>query len=557
MKLSTVLVLAFIFSYILNYIYFNSKKTSFDIVNDMGMGYNIGNVLTFNCCSNFEELKKENEQIKIYGTLFPTKHNINKIKKYGFKTIRFQVNYTIISNNNDKHFSEWISKIKEVIKFIINENMYCILSVLHDEEFWKKKEKNGKEKYINLWKQIANELMNYDEHLIFESNNNVNYQDFYYVENDINIEDRNNYISYGSDYPSDISSDDDYYDNDDYIHKYYLIPLLNTTQSFIDIIRKSGGLNKERLLIITGLNNEFELLNTFTYEMPNDPANKSAISLHYYIPLDYPDYDNDDIYMDWYNNKNDYYLANPVNKWGNINDYKTILEKFNLLKTIFTDKGIPVIITEVGMMTEQKKESNFIIEFLYVLFSITEEYDGIMSCLWDISEKIGADIYFYNKETNQWKDKKIIDNLYKISKLKYIQISEFYIETNLITEIWPAHTNNYYINIGTRKPLKILLNARIKGDYNDDFSFYFSIGERNNNWIEVSLEKKFGKKQYDGTTLFTFDISSFDCFNFIDCHIFYGAEYFFINNITIEFEEHFISLDYQSYKSAILKDINN
>ena len=102
MNLLTALLIVFIFSYILNYIYFNSKKTAIDIVNDMGLGYNFGNVLTFNCCSNFEELKIENEQIKIYGTIFPTKHNINKIKKYGFKTIRFQVTYMKITNDNGK-----------------------------------------------------------------------------------------------------------------------------------------------------------------------------------------------------------------------------------------------------------------------------------------------------------------------------------------------------------------------------------------------------------------------------------------------------------------------
>jgi hypothetical protein len=291
--------------------------------------------------------------------------------------------------------------------------------------------------------------------------------------------------------------------------------------------------------------------------MPNDPANKSAISLHYYIPSEYPDIFSEDVFMDWYDNNNNYYNSIPMNEWGKINDYKTIIDKFNLLKTIFTDKGIPVIIAEVGMMTEQRKGINSIIEFLYVLFSITQEYDGIMSCLWDIHEKIGEDIYFYNKETNQWKDKKIIDNLYKISKLNFIQISKFYIETNLIIEMGDKLSTRYYINLEEKRPLKILLNARYKGEFDVDFSFYFTIGERSEFWINISLEKKFGKKQYDGTTIFTVDVSSFDCYNFLEaCHS-YGEEYFIINNITVEFEEHFKSIDYQSYKSAILEEINN
>ena len=564
MNLPIILIFAFIFSYILNYIYFNSKKTAIDIVNDMGMGYNLGNVLTFNCCNNFEELKLENEQVKIYGTIFPTKHNIIKIKKYGFKTIRFQVIYTNITNDNDKLFSKWISKIKEIIKFAINENMYFILSVLHDGEFWKREGKNGKDKYVSLWNHIANELMNYDEHLIFESNNDVNYQqDFFFDENDINIDFDDNYISYGSDYPSDITRDDDNYDgdddyggDDDFNDNNDYITLLNTTQSFIDTIRNTGGLNKERLLIITGIKNELELTNTFTYEMPKDPANKFAISLHYYIPIDYLNVYSEDIPMDWLDSNNNLYETNPINEWGSIKDYKAIIEKFTLLKTIFTDKGIPVIITEVGMMTEQRKENNSIIEFLYILFSITEDYDGIMSCLWDISEKIGEDIYFYNKERNQWKNKKIIDNLYKISKLKYIQISEFYIKTNLVTETETTY-GHYFINLESRKPLKIFLNARLKGEFYDDFAFEILIFDNNYDWSIISLEKEFGKKQYDGTTLFTIDISSLDCYDLIEAYLTYGEDNFILNNITVEFNESFFSLDYKSYKSAVLKDINN
>ena len=563
MNLPTALLFFFIFSYILNYIYFNSKKTAIDIVNDMGLGYNLGNVLAFNCCSNFEELKIENEQIKIYGTIFPTKHNINKIKKYGFKTIRFQVIYMNITNDNDKLNSEWISKIKEVIKFIINENMYCILSIRHDGEFWKIEGKNGKDKYVNLWKQIANELINYDEHLIFESNNDVNYDiDYFFDEDDINIEDSDDYISYGNDYPSDINRDEDdnYDEDDDYIDKNYHIPLLNTTQSFIDTIRNTGGLNKERLLIISGMHNEIELMNMFEYEMPKDTANKSAISFHSYIPLDYSyDYiygSSEDIPMDWYDNKNNYQQSFLKKEWGTIKDYQNIISNFNLLKELFTDKGIPVIITEVGMMSELTKEKNFMREFLYVLFSITEEYNGIMSCLWDISEKIGDDIYYYNKEKNQWKDQKIIDNLNKISRLKYVKISEFYIETNLITEIEPVG-ELIQINLERREPIKVLLNIKLMGVLEINTSIFFSCFDSKDNWIELILEKKHGKKQYDGTTYFIIDISSFDCQNFIEVSIFFGKEFIIINNLTVEFKESFIDLDYKSYKSAVLKEINN
>ena len=149
-----------------------------------------------------------------------------------------------------------------------------------------------------------------------------------------------------------------------------------------------------------------------------------------------------------------------------------------------------------------------------------------------------------------------MDNLNKISRLKFVQISDFYIETNLVTQT--EITDGYFrINLEARKPLKILLNMRLLGILNIDTSVYFSSCDINNDWFDIVLEKEFGKKQYDGTTLYTVDISSFDCNIFIDTIIFFGEEFVILNNITVEFEESFISLDYKSYKSAVLKEISN
>ena len=62
-------------------------------------------------------------------------------------------------------------------------------------------------------------------------------------------------------------------------------------------------------------------------------------------------------------------------------DYYQMLEDFELIKNSFVDKGIPVILNKVGVLTEEKKEIKSIREYLYVLFSLSLDYDGIMSCL--------------------------------------------------------------------------------------------------------------------------------------------------------------------------------
>ena len=85
------------------------------LVNDMGIGYNLGN--TYNCCNIIEEKNLENEEIKLLGTTLPTKNILKEIRKSGFKTIRFQILYNKYIYNNGKINSKLIYKIKELIKF--------------------------------------------------------------------------------------------------------------------------------------------------------------------------------------------------------------------------------------------------------------------------------------------------------------------------------------------------------------------------------------------------------------------------------------------------------
>ena len=118
------LLVVFILLLILDYMSFLSKKTAIQLVNEMGIGYNLGN--TYNCCITSEEDNIKNEQIKNWGTILPTQKQINKIKKYGFKTIRFQVVYNNLIDESEKFKSNWIKELKKIIIMIYNLNMYCI-----------------------------------------------------------------------------------------------------------------------------------------------------------------------------------------------------------------------------------------------------------------------------------------------------------------------------------------------------------------------------------------------------------------------------------------------
>ena len=140
-----------------------------------------------------------------------------------------------------------------------------------------------------------------------------------------------------------------------------------------------------------------------------------AVSFHYLGPLDFVS----DTYYEPYNYTNELgytYIYGPRLNWGKYMDYYQMLEDFELIKKSFVDKGIPVILNKVGVLTEEKKEIKSIREYLYVLFSLSLDYDGIMSCLWDTSNKTFGDMNFYDRTNDIWYDEQLKNNLYNFQK---------------------------------------------------------------------------------------------------------------------------------------------
>jgi len=67
------------------------------------------------------------------------------------------------------------------------------------------------------------------------------------------------------------------------------------------------------------------------------------------------------------------------------------------IKSCFVDKGVPVILSEVGVLTEEKKRNRIYKGiFIYVIF-FSLDYDGIMCCLWDTPNKTFGDMNFYDR----------------------------------------------------------------------------------------------------------------------------------------------------------------
>jgi hypothetical protein len=395
-------------------------------------------------------------------------------------------------------------RVREVIDWIIDYNMYCIINVHHDGKSgnWLSKGIDSKNKYDLLWRQIANEFKDYNDYLVFESMNEVEFKSG---------------------------------DNYDYES------LFNLTQSFIDIVRNSGGKNAKRLLIISGANAQFDLSISDKFKIPADPANNFAISLHYYIPYSFTKGLIDENYS--------------MTKWGNEDDYYEIMMNFNIMKLTFVDNGIPIILSEIGVLTEDKKEEESIREFLYVVFALSWEFDGILPCLWDTSNKKYGDMNYYDRENNVWYDKKIINFLSKISKGKFVSMWDFFIDTNVLNYTEDLN-EDFELVLDGLTPTKISFLINFDKNFSEtDIDIISS--DINGELFKIPLSRTNGKRQYDGTTIYIIDVSHIECYDIVYIKKNKEKDNIIFYYISLEFAEYFSLFDYKSYKNEVIYNIDN
>ena len=109
------------------------------------------------------------------------------------------------------------------------------------------------------------------------------------------------------------------------------------------------------------------------------------------------------------------------------------------------------------------------------------------------------------------------------------------------------------LRIGEKKPKKIIFNVNINKINFSDVQFkLFSFNIEN----EIIINRKYSKKEYDGTYTFTVDVSDTNLNEYIEIDkSSENANSISFNYLTVEFQEEFLSIDKKSYKSDILNYI--
>ena len=113
-----------------------------------------------------------------WGNPLVTADWFNAVKASGFNAVRIPVTWFPHTDDNFQVTEKWMNRVEEVVKYGLDAGLYVILNVHHDTggEWLAADLSNIDEisaKYVNLWTQIATRFEQYDDHLMFESYNEI------------------------------------------------------------------------------------------------------------------------------------------------------------------------------------------------------------------------------------------------------------------------------------------------------------------------------------------------------------------------------------------------
>ena len=219
-------------------------ETASEAVKNMKVGWNLVNTL-----DSYANPEKDTwfqpegwwSWEKVWGNPVTKPELMKMIRKAGFNTMRIPVTWFPHTDTQGIIDSEWMKRVHEVVDYVIDQGMYCILNTHHETGYGYDEEtgvmthpakliadpdnyRENKEWFENVWRQIANEFKDYDQRLLFEAYNEML--------------DKTGAFGFPNEELGEEHAKEAYQVINDY------------AQSFVNAVRSTGGNNLERNLIV-------------------------------------------------------------------------------------------------------------------------------------------------------------------------------------------------------------------------------------------------------------------------------------------------------------------
>ena len=361
-----------------------------EIFPKMGLGYNIGNTM------------EVPGNPTAWGNPFPDAAYVKAIKDAGFNTVRIPCAWNSHSSNGTIN-AGWLDSVKTVVDLVINNGMYAILNSHWDEGWLEDHVFDGEgydktglvnssaaavaAKQESYWKQIATKFAEYDEHLIFASANEPGVND-----------------------PWNGGADNGQWAFD----SKRMAVLKQFHEACIKAVRSTGGNNATRIVVVQSPRTEIDKAPLLSEQYPTDPAGDgyTMAEVHFY-PYQFSLMTSGD--EDW--GKMFYYWEDktPGNDAahtcsGSALGSKTSIDNlFSGLKTRFFDKGIPVVIGEMGAVKRLDALSGDNLKkhlearaAWYGYTVAAAKKNGLVPCVWDTGDEGNGNFTIIRRQVNKF-----------------------------------------------------------------------------------------------------------------------------------------------------------
>ncbi|MFD0327497.1 glycoside hydrolase family 5 protein [Streptacidiphilus monticola] len=284
-----------------------------------------------------------------WGNPLTTKATFDGLRAQGFRSVRIPVTWYPHQSTTAPYTIDpaWMKRVKQVVDWALADGLYVEINVHHDSWQWianmSADHDNVLARFTSTWQQIATAFKDEPRKLLMESVNEPQFS------------------------------------NATDAQKTQYLRELNT--AFYDVVRNSGGRNKDRLLVLPSeeTNNAQHWLDDLSTTMSSLHDRNLVATVHYYS---------------WYP-----FSVNIANGASyDATAQKDLTDGFARVHNTFVAKGIPVYVGEYGLLTSPYSGVVERGEMLKYFEQVDYEAraNGFTSALWD------AENDFLNRSTMQW-----------------------------------------------------------------------------------------------------------------------------------------------------------
>lgn len=337
---------------------------AWDVVNDIRIGWCLGN--TLDAYSQYLSVNDATGKFETaWGNPVTTQEMIDDVIAAGFNGIRIPVTWSGHLDSDYNISETWMSRVQEVVDYAYSRDVYVILNLHHETWNYTSYENVDEAIYAEkkIWSQIAERFKDYDEHLIFEAQNE----------------------------PRKIGTSVEWTGGDKEGRE--VVNMIN--EAFVETIRNSGGSNPYRELLLPTYAASSEAKAIKAWEAPDD--DRIIVSIHAYLPYHFA--------LDQTDKAKD--------RWdGNSWDIDVLMKN---IQREFLDKGIPVIIGEFGAVRRIADEETRLEWVRYYLEAATEK--GIPCFWWDnnLMYSGGENFGLYERNSRTWDSPELIQRMMEVT----------------------------------------------------------------------------------------------------------------------------------------------